>query len=208
MRNGVAAVAAAVDDLFQQIVQVANHHRLQRLELAAVDFAQQVEHHIVGFAFDALQAVVHRLDGFQRRHFPQQPDHLRKRFGRPLHELHLPREVDDSQTLRGKIETLREFFDHLANAVHRIRERLDVFPLQARDERVDQLLADLFGDVLVFAASQGKFMQRMRMAAVFQQLDQQPGQGLGFVGAGFQQIEKLRIVAEVLLDRKTWALAW
>ena len=101
-----------------------------------------------------------------------------------------------------QIETLRELFDHLANAVHRVRQGLDVFALQPGDERVDQLLADLLGDPLVLAASQGKLVQRMRVAAVLKQFDQQAGKRLGFVGAGFQQVEKLRIVAEVLLNGK------
>jgi hypothetical protein len=63
-------------------------------------------------------------------------------------------------------------------------------------------VADLLGDMLVLAARKGKLVQRMRVAAILQQFDQQARQCPGFVGAGLQQIEELRIVAKVLLDGK------
>src|SRR5260221_11441110 len=208
VRHGIAAVAAAIDDLFQQFVQVADHHGLKRLVLAAVDFTEEVEHHVVGLAFNGLQAVVHLLDRSQRRHPPQQSDHLRERFSCPLHQVDLPGKVDDGQTLRGKIKTLGEFFDGLANTVHGIRQGFNVFTFQSGDERVDQFLADLLGDSLVLAASKCELVQRTRMAAVLKQVDQQLCQGTGFVGAGFQQIEELCIAAEEFLNGKHVARLW
>src|SRR4051812_27343754 len=105
VRNGVAAIAAAVDCPFEQIVQVADHQGRQRLELAAIGFTQEVEHQVVCLALDTLQTIVHRLHGFQRWHLPQQANHLRERLGRPLHELYLPGEVNDLEPLRGQIES-------------------------------------------------------------------------------------------------------
>jgi hypothetical protein len=39
VRNRIATIAAAVDGSFQQVVQVADHHGLQWLELAAIRLA-------------------------------------------------------------------------------------------------------------------------------------------------------------------------
>src|SRR4051812_37330447 len=84
MRNGVAAVTAAVDGPLQEIIQVADHQSGKRLEFTTVGVTQQLEHQVVCLAFDSLQTIVHFLHHFQRRHFPQQANHLRERLGRPL----------------------------------------------------------------------------------------------------------------------------
>src|SRR6185436_5030170 len=46
VRHHIAGVAATIDYFFQHVVQIAHHHRLQRLILAPVNFAQQFEHDI------------------------------------------------------------------------------------------------------------------------------------------------------------------
>jgi hypothetical protein len=48
----------------------------------------------------------------------------------------------------------------------------------------------------------------MRMAAILEQLDQQPRQRLRFICAGLEQVEKLRVVTKVLLNRKHPSLAY
>src|SRR4051812_36855580 len=53
--NYITGVAAAVENLLQQLVEILESDRRDRLVLPAVQLAQFLEHELVGLAFNALQ---------------------------------------------------------------------------------------------------------------------------------------------------------
>ena len=97
MHDNVAHVAAAVHDLFNQFVKVANRDGCEGIVFAAIKVPQQFHHQLVRLAFDVLQAVIKFPGFFQFRHVTQLLDHVQHAVGRFVHHLGLP----------GKIHPLR-----------------------------------------------------------------------------------------------------
>lgn len=83
-----------------------------------------------------------------------------------------------------------------------MRERLDVFPLQAGDEGLDQLLADLFGNPLLLAPSQHQIVQATVARRRTEELDQELDTLMSFLSAGFEETVEPVAFAEQGLQRE------
>src|SRR2546421_6527562 len=93
---------------------------------------------------------------------------------------------------------LRRFGDFIQGG----GQRLDIFPLQSRDKCIDQLFADLLGDALLLAPGQHKILQRRRGGGTLDDAHQSLHAAARFLGARFQQVEKLVAFAKQLLQGK------
>src|ERR1041385_798190 len=58
MENDIAGVAAAVEDLLDQFVEIFQDDDVDSTEIAVVKAAQRFDHQFVGFAFNMLEGVV------------------------------------------------------------------------------------------------------------------------------------------------------
>src|ERR1043165_9922476 len=66
LQNDVAGVAAAVDNFFQELVEIAQENDLLRVVLAVVKIVEQLQLELVRIAFDGLQARVQTIEGDTR----------------------------------------------------------------------------------------------------------------------------------------------
>src|SRR3954463_5543656 len=58
LQDDVSRVAAAVDHLFEQLIDVAQKEDVLRVVIAVVKIAQEIELELVGVAFDRLETIV------------------------------------------------------------------------------------------------------------------------------------------------------
>src|SRR6476469_2921120 len=59
LQNDVARVAAAVDDFFQKLVEIAQENDLLRFVIAVIQIVEQLELQLVRGPFDGLQTRIH-----------------------------------------------------------------------------------------------------------------------------------------------------
>ena len=141
LQDDVSGVAAAVDDFFQKLVEIAQENDLLRVVIAVVEIVEQLELEFVGVAFDGLQARVHLTGAGDVGAFAQFFHHREHRFGGLVEQLEMLLETAAVQIGRENQDALADFLDRLGNFVERRGQRLDVLAFQRSDER----LAELFG---------------------------------------------------------------
>src|SRR5438270_6885344 len=71
MEDNVADITAAVENLFQQFVEVLQYDHAHGAMIAIVEVAKQLQHQVVRVAFDLLELVVLRFDFFEVHPFAQ-----------------------------------------------------------------------------------------------------------------------------------------
>src|SRR5690625_4297312 len=190
-----AGLAAAVDRLFQDFEEFLEQEHLQRLVLARVDVAVDLEHQPVGLVLDRAQFVVeglHRL----KLHLRQQPHHLHHHPGGLLEHGRARGKVDVLQVLHRQRIAVGELLDLLGDPVQRRAQGLDVLALHRGDEAVHQLLADLVGGLAGAQAGQAERVQGRLAVGIAHQLVQRLGRVVGRLGSLFEQGVELHAAAK------------
>src|SRR3954466_11414712 len=82
LQNDVPGVAAAVDDLFQKLVEIAQENDLLRVVIAVIQIVEQLELQFVGVAFDGLEPRIHFAGARDVRSLAQFLHHREHGFGR------------------------------------------------------------------------------------------------------------------------------
>src|SRR2546421_1053342 len=140
LQNDVAGVAAAVDDFFQELVEVPQENDLLRVILAVVKIVEQFQLQLVRIAFDGLQSRVHLAGARDVGAFPQFLYHREDGFRGLIEQVQMFLETASVQVSGKNQDPLADFLDRLGNFVERRGERLDVFAFERRDERLTKLL--------------------------------------------------------------------
>src|SRR5690606_13713809 len=196
-----AGLAAAVDGLLEDLEELLEQEHLQRVELAGVDVAVELEHQPVGFVLQRAQLVTEHLHRRQL-HLRQQPDHLHHHLGGLLEHRGARGEVDVLQVLQRQRVAVGELLDLLGDLVQRRAQRLDVLALDRGDEAVHQLLADLGGHVALLQARELEGVQRRMAVGDLQHLVQRVGAVAGGDGRLLEQRVELVALAEDGLQRE------
>src|SRR6478609_4519929 len=82
LQNDVAGVAAAVDDFFQKLVEVAQENDLLRVVVAVIEIVEEFELQFVRVAFDGLEIGVHFAGPGDVGSLPKFLHHREDGFGR------------------------------------------------------------------------------------------------------------------------------
>jgi hypothetical protein len=205
LQNHVAGVAAAVDDFFQKIVEIAQEDDLFCVVIAVVKIVEQLQLQFVGVAFDGLEMRVHFPGARDVGSFAQFFYHGEDRFGGLVEELEVFLEAASVEVRRENQDPLPDFLDGLWNFVERGRERLDIFALERRDERFAKLFGQFLGDAFVLAPAGDEFLEALGRLVVLElpeKVDQMVNAAVGLLGAGFEKIEKLFVVSQESSDRE------
>lgn len=107
MRNYVARVAAAIDDFFEQLVEILQNNDLNRLMLSVEKLFVQLDYVLVRFAFDELQFVVQLFDLLKIHSVSQSLHQLQDDRGSPFEQSDLPCEIDPANELRREQQSLK-----------------------------------------------------------------------------------------------------
>src|ERR1051326_1241509 len=59
LEDDVAGIAAAVDDFFQKLVNIAKENDVLRVVSPVIKIAEQIELELIGIAFNSLEARIH-----------------------------------------------------------------------------------------------------------------------------------------------------
>src|SRR5688500_6865676 len=118
--NDVARVAAAIDDLFEQLVKVLHEDRLERLIFAAVKLLVEIEDQLVGLALDVLQLVVLLLHFLELMAVAKLLHHGLDGRGGLIEHGGVAAEVPALKELCAHDVTLRKFFGGLGDFVERV----------------------------------------------------------------------------------------
>src|SRR5438045_9050967 len=82
LQDDVAGVAAAVDDFFQKLIEIAQENDLLGLVVAVLKIVEQLELEVVRVAFDGLETRVHLPGAGDVRALAQFLHHGEERFSR------------------------------------------------------------------------------------------------------------------------------
>jgi hypothetical protein len=98
-----------------------------------------------------------------------------------------------------------DFLDGLGNFVEGRGQGLDVFAFERCDERLAELFGQFLRDLFILAPAVDEFVEALRRFVMFEfaeKRDEMVDAAVGLLRAGFEQIEKLFVVAEKLADRE------
>src|SRR2546423_8068075 len=140
LQNDVAGVAAAVDDFFQELIEIAQENDLLRVVIAVVKIVEQFQLQLVRIAFDGLQSGVHLAGARDVGAFPQFLYHREDGFRGLIEQVQMFLETAAVEIRRENQDPFPDFLDRLGNFVERGGERLDVFALEWSDESFAKLL--------------------------------------------------------------------
>src|SRR2546423_11394583 len=82
LQDDVAGIAAAVDDFFQKVVEIAQENDVLGVVVAVIEIVEQLQLQLVGVAFDGLQMRVHLASARDVGAFAEFFHHGEDGFGR------------------------------------------------------------------------------------------------------------------------------
>ena len=200
MGNHGADVAAAVNDLFEQVIKVFQNNDFQRVVAAAEQIAVKFHDGLVGIALDLLQPVVPLFDLFEVDAGAEAFDEVQDAFCGVHDQLDLLGEIHAANVLGRELDAFAEFFHGLGDAVKRQRQGVNVLAFERGDEGGVNGVADLVGDFLVLAPGVGKRLQFDGLVERLAQSDQRLDAVVGLERAGLEQAEKQVFFAEQFLE--------
>jgi len=194
--DDVAGVAAAVNDFFEQFVEVFEDEDLEGVVFASEQVFVEGHHVPVGFAFEVLEFVVEVFDFLEIHAVAEGFDHLQDEVSGAFQQADLGGEINAAHELWRDEGAFAEFVHSLGDFVEGVGKGFDVLPLNHGDKGGIDCGADLFGNSLVLAAGMSELIQDGRLVEALAQLDKRLHAGAGFLSAGFEEREKFIFFAE------------